>query len=219
MSKMWETKQRILESIGRKSKTLTDLSSELGLAPSTIAEHIQDLLSINAIREIDDSHRKWRYYEINPAYAVQVQQENFIRRSGLALGGILVLALVVIGYLYLSAAQQVLSCSASSVFACGKAATTSSGTLSLQIGGLNSSVYIKGVGCSYNTSQPSYFAPVNENLSSGAFASLNITCPASVRPVSAKVVYIWLNYVTGGQGTIARVATITLPSTAAQQNT
>lgn len=60
-----DTKRRIIELLDQKSKTLTDLSGKLGLAPSTISQHLQELMDWGSIRLVDDRPRKWKYYEVN----------------------------------------------------------------------------------------------------------------------------------------------------------
>ncbi len=65
-----ETKGRILNLIASGNKTLSDLSAELGLAPSTINQHLNELKDLGAIREVDTERtRKWKYYEINPGFS------------------------------------------------------------------------------------------------------------------------------------------------------
>lgn len=64
MTKTWDTKGRILELLGKKRMTLTELSETLGLAPSTVSQHIKELLSMGAIRQVDNPYVvKWKYYE------------------------------------------------------------------------------------------------------------------------------------------------------------
>lgn len=72
MTRTGETKGRILNLIASGNKTLSDLSAELGLAPSTINQHLNELKGIGAIREVDTERtRKWKYYEINPGFSGQ----------------------------------------------------------------------------------------------------------------------------------------------------
>ena len=47
-----DTKSKILKSLGSKNKTLTDLSRELDLVPSTVSKHLQDLVSMGAIEQV-----------------------------------------------------------------------------------------------------------------------------------------------------------------------
>ena len=69
MSKTGDTKNRILDLLSRRRMTLTDISKELGLAPSTVNQHIQELLRVNAIHQVDNPFIvKWKYYEANPEF-------------------------------------------------------------------------------------------------------------------------------------------------------
>ena len=65
MSKTGDTKKKILEMLEQKSETLTDISTKLGLAPSTVSQHLQELMDSGSIRLVEDRPRKWKYYEIN----------------------------------------------------------------------------------------------------------------------------------------------------------
>ena len=65
MRRIMETKGKILEMLSVKSKTLTDISRELGLAPSTVSQHLAELQSAGAIERVDNPHiRKWKYYTL-----------------------------------------------------------------------------------------------------------------------------------------------------------
>ncbi len=68
MSKLGDTKSRIMELLGQKSKTLTDISNRLGLSPSTISQHLQELMVHGSIRLVDGRPRKWKYYELSSPY-------------------------------------------------------------------------------------------------------------------------------------------------------
>ncbi len=82
MSRTWETKARILESLKKKSRTLTDLSQELGLAPSTVSQHLHELLESGRIVESNlSTSKKWKYYSINMAMVETKKQEQ--QRSGM----------------------------------------------------------------------------------------------------------------------------------------
>jgi len=70
MGKTGDTKKRIYEMLEQKNKTLTDISDELGLAPSTVSQHLQEMLDSGAIRLVEDRPRKWKYYEINRGYPI-----------------------------------------------------------------------------------------------------------------------------------------------------
>ncbi len=69
MTKTWDTKNKILKMLSEKRMTLTQISLALGLAPSTVNQHIKELLSINAIRQVNNPYiLKWKYYELNPSF-------------------------------------------------------------------------------------------------------------------------------------------------------
>lgn len=69
MTKTWDTKKKILDLLSKKRMTLTDISKELNLAPSTVNQHIKELLSADAITQVDNPYVvKWKYYEINPSF-------------------------------------------------------------------------------------------------------------------------------------------------------
>ncbi|NOX71810.1 MAG: ArsR family transcriptional regulator [Candidatus Micrarchaeota archaeon] len=58
-----ETKIKILKSIDERRKTLTELAKELGMSPSTVKEHLDNLSKAGLIEQKDDGH-KWKYYEL-----------------------------------------------------------------------------------------------------------------------------------------------------------
>ena len=54
---------RALKSLLRRRKTLTELSEELQLSPSTMKEHLDVLVGSGLIMQVDEG-RKWKYYEL-----------------------------------------------------------------------------------------------------------------------------------------------------------
>ena len=73
MARNPSTKAKILDMMALKQKTLSDISRDLGLAPSTVSQHLQELKSIGAIREVENEHiRKWKYYRLNPEFDYSV---------------------------------------------------------------------------------------------------------------------------------------------------
>ena len=217
MSKMGETKQKILDSLGNKSKTLTDLSNELDLAPSTVAEHIRSLLDMNAIREIDDVPRKWKYYEINPTFNTEQYHMSFMRRQGFILSIGVVIAIAAIGsllYMTNSNYNSIAACAPKPGYICGSPeATSTSGTLSVVLAGQNRTIAVQGIGCSYNSSPPSTFTPYHATLTANQGARLNVSCPqqSAQQASQSTVVHIWLNYTANGIGVVAEVANVTRP--------
>lgn len=65
MSKTGDTKRKIVEMLEEKNGTLTDISKKLGLAPSTVSQHLQEMIDEGIIKPVDGRPRKWKYYEIN----------------------------------------------------------------------------------------------------------------------------------------------------------
>ena len=60
-----KTKAEIIGLIGQKKDTLTQISRILGLAPSTVNKHINELLEMGAIRRVETGYaRKWKHYEL-----------------------------------------------------------------------------------------------------------------------------------------------------------
>ena len=71
MTKTWETKKKILRLISKKPQTAMEISRELGLAPSTVSEHIGALEEVGAIRQKENPFvRKWKYYEIRNGFDI-----------------------------------------------------------------------------------------------------------------------------------------------------
>jgi DNA-binding transcriptional ArsR family regulator len=58
-----DTRVAILKSLGRQRKMLTELSKQLGMSPSTVKEHMDNLSKAGLVVQIDDGH-KWKYYEL-----------------------------------------------------------------------------------------------------------------------------------------------------------
>ncbi len=69
-----DTKNRIVKLLNQKEMTLTELSNELGLAPSTINQHLKELLAVGEVRKIPNEFMtKQKYYEINPNYKTRIE--------------------------------------------------------------------------------------------------------------------------------------------------
>ena len=58
-----DTRVGILKSLSRRRKMLTELSKESGMSPSTIKEHLDNLVKAELVVQKDDGH-KWKYYEL-----------------------------------------------------------------------------------------------------------------------------------------------------------
>lgn len=57
-----DTRLEVLKSLGKRQKTLTELSKELNLSPATLKEHLDILLNVNLIKK--NESRKWKYYNL-----------------------------------------------------------------------------------------------------------------------------------------------------------
>ena len=102
MSKTWETKQKILDMLKTKRMTLSEISDSLSLAPSTVSQHIKELLRMGAIKEVDNPFiKKWKYYEPNVAFNVAEVRESSIRQK-LAMPISAIAAIIIILMVYLT---------------------------------------------------------------------------------------------------------------------
>ena len=69
MSKTWQTKKKILKLISKGVRTPGEISDKLGLAPSTVSEHIDELERMGAVKQKGNPFiKKWKYYEPNPNF-------------------------------------------------------------------------------------------------------------------------------------------------------
>ncbi len=65
MGKTLETKNEILKLLKERKMTVTEISETLGLAKSTISQHISELVNTGVIDQEDNTHfKKMRYYKI-----------------------------------------------------------------------------------------------------------------------------------------------------------
>lgn len=65
MSKFFKTKKHILEALSGKNMTLTELSQDLGLAASTVSQHIRELIDTGEVEHVDNPWiKRWKYYRI-----------------------------------------------------------------------------------------------------------------------------------------------------------
>ena len=80
MSKTGRTKKTIVDMLTKKPLTLSDLSTELGLAPSTVKQHLEELEFMGAIEPIENRFiKKWKYYRVNPGF--EFNKESLSIRS------------------------------------------------------------------------------------------------------------------------------------------
>ena len=110
MTKMLETKKMILSSLEERNKTMSELSSELGLANSTVSKHLKELEMMGAIRDTGEG-RKWKYYQKNRDFSFSEVGIRHGYMSKLTVTVTAAVALVVIAalILYSSASSVALS--------------------------------------------------------------------------------------------------------------
>ncbi len=58
-----DTRVSILKSLHKRRKTLTELSKQFEMSPSTIKEHLDSLSNAGLVVQKDEGH-KWKYYEL-----------------------------------------------------------------------------------------------------------------------------------------------------------
>lgn len=58
-----DTRVKVLKSLVQRRKMQSELANELGLAPSTVSEHLERMVDADLIRRRDEGH-KWIYYEL-----------------------------------------------------------------------------------------------------------------------------------------------------------
>ena len=94
MSKTMETKMQILERLEGKKKTVTQLSEELGLAKSTVSQHMSELQRMGKVREADNGwFKKVKYFELASENKPQ-PMAHLQYRLGVSLLAILISALL-----------------------------------------------------------------------------------------------------------------------------
>lgn len=101
MSRTGDTKQQILDIIERKNATLSDITGKLHLAPSTVSQHLKELVESGKIRLADDKPRKWKYYAINRPNASPYDRGFQMKSIVIPIGAVTLIAILAIG-LYLS---------------------------------------------------------------------------------------------------------------------
>ena len=100
MSKLFESKKKIIELVKEKPMTMTQISEKLGLGQSTTNQHIKELLKIGAIKEIENPYsRKWKYYEYNKGFEKRLEDNgyNVAKVRAFAVGVLAIIAIAVIG--------------------------------------------------------------------------------------------------------------------------
>jgi hypothetical protein len=113
---------------------------------------------------------------------------------------ILVIAVVVavlfgFGVFNPSSSGSTSSCVALSGWQCTSLTLYSSGTLSLNIGEIGPPITITGVGCSSNSTLPTYFTTASSTVSSGQVASLGTWCPVQSSVLGTSFSgQVWVQY-------------------------
>lgn len=109
VGKTGETKKKIIEILERKNGTLTDISGKLGLAPSTVSQHIQELVDAGKIRLVRDRPRKWKYYEINRGDIMPQHTDRWFYSKRVAIPIAIVLLALVSVFAYYSNSTKTIS--------------------------------------------------------------------------------------------------------------
>ncbi len=100
MSKLFESKKKIIGLVKEKPMTMTQISEKLGLGQSTTNQHIKELLKIGAIKEIENPYsRKWKYYEYNNGFEKRLEDNgyNVAKVRAFAVGILVIIAIAAIG--------------------------------------------------------------------------------------------------------------------------
>lgn len=117
MSKTWETKDRILKSMRSGKKMPSEICTELGLSPSTVTQHLQELEAMGAIRKVENPFvKKWKYFELNPEFNAKIMENRgSMAKPKISYIAALIVAFVVAGAIVFIAAQQTHSASTAQV--------------------------------------------------------------------------------------------------------
>jgi DNA-binding transcriptional ArsR family regulator len=113
MTKSGQTKKKILKLIGKNTKTPGEISEKLGLAPSTVSEHMDELEQMGAIERVDNPYvKKWKYYKLNQNFDAEriakPKETSGMIKIAVPLVIVLgLLALVIFGLPVLSAGNQI----------------------------------------------------------------------------------------------------------------
>ena len=118
MSKYGKTKSEILNLIKERKDTLSTMSLELGLAPSTVSKHLNELQELGVIRLAESEYaKKWKHYELNEGFGGEFPETiaakiNYSKgsKSKYAFAGFLIIAAIA-GLLAISAGFQGVSAS------------------------------------------------------------------------------------------------------------
>lgn len=71
MGNVLRTKRAIVALLSTEKRTMTELCGMLGLAPSTVSQHLKELESIGAVYMVQNAHiKKWKHYRATPGYVL-----------------------------------------------------------------------------------------------------------------------------------------------------
>ncbi len=77
MSSFGKTKKEIIGLLSKRQQTLTDLSKELDLSPSTVKQHLEELEAAGAILPVENEFiRRWKYYKPNPEFGMAAANQG-----------------------------------------------------------------------------------------------------------------------------------------------
>jgi predicted ArsR family transcriptional regulator len=77
MGKTFETKTAILTSLETHKRTLTDISKQLSLSPSTVKQHLEELRMMGMVQFVEGTHlHRFKYYEAVPGARFQNNREQ-----------------------------------------------------------------------------------------------------------------------------------------------
>lgn len=69
MSKALKTKKRILALLMEDKRNLVEICKILGLAQSTVSQHLKELRETGAIQIVDNAYfKRWKYYQCTPEF-------------------------------------------------------------------------------------------------------------------------------------------------------
>ena len=109
MSKLFESKKKIIDLLKEKPMTMTQISERLDLGQSTTNQHLKELLRIGAIKEVANPYsRKWKYYEYNKSFEKKLEDNgyNIAKVRAFAAGIITIAAIAVVALLLISNMQN-----------------------------------------------------------------------------------------------------------------
>ena len=110
MSKTWSTKKKILNLLSKKSMMPSEIGAALGIAPSTVTEHLKALKDIGAVEELKNPYvKKWKYYKMNMDFDVKKFERGNMMSGKIVYVISAVIAIAIIAGAVLFLGQQVSS--------------------------------------------------------------------------------------------------------------